>query len=75
MIFTTALGQAVDVPDTSDLERIVEYNTISGKESGQNTLPRCGRLSSFFRLPGSERASQRFVCSSAQEWLETQGLV
>jgi hypothetical protein len=30
MIFTTIVGQAVDVPDTSGLERIVEYNTITG---------------------------------------------
>jgi hypothetical protein len=30
MIFTTIVGQAVVVPDTPGLERIVEYNTITG---------------------------------------------
>jgi hypothetical protein len=30
MIFTSVVGQAMAVPDTADLERIVEYNTITG---------------------------------------------
>src|ERR1700739_5726 len=37
VIFSSIVGQAVAVPDTPDLERIVEYYTING---GTGRLPR-----------------------------------